>query len=227
MNIKEIINAVASDTDREHLKRLPCALDLYEVLLRVIPFDPTQEISVADLGAGTGFLSALVLDRYPKARITLIDTNEDLLEKSRKRLQKSDSQLTWLQADYVRTDPPGKYDLIVTAMSVHHLNEIDKRALFRTLYSRLNSGGFFVIADRIKAPTENLRDTYRAFWTEDCRNAGADEEAIAASLERMADDHDSYVYDQHEWLRNAGFHDVDIYYKNQMFAVFGGQKPDY
>ena len=33
--------------------------------------------------------------------------------------------------------------------------------------------------------------------------------------------------EQLEWLRNAGFRNVDTYYKNLMFAVYGGNRPDF
>ena len=227
MNIQDIIQSTANDQDLERLKQLPCAEDIFATLLRIIPFERHEEISVADLGSADGFLSALVLSQFPEANITLIESNEERLNNSRARFAENADRITCLHNDFARTDPPEKYNLIVSAFSIHNLNGIEKRALFRTLYSHVRPNGLFVIADRVKAPTERLQDKYRRNWAEESLAAGATEADISKSRERMFEDHESEIEEQLEWIRNAGFRNVDTYYKNLMFAVYGGYRPDY
>jgi tRNA (cmo5U34)-methyltransferase len=226
-NINDIIRRVATDTDRDRLLRLPCADDIYTTLLQLVPFERGADVSVAILGAGDGFEAALILDQHPTAHITLIDRDEDRLDASRARFAECVDQLTWLHSDFAREDPPEKYHLIVSAMSLHHLNDIEKRALFRTLYSRMLPTGLFINIDHVKAPTERLQDDYRRLWADQCNAAGVDEAIIRTALEGMADDHPSETEELLEWLRNAGFRNVDTYYKNLMFAVLGGYRPDF
>ena len=227
MIISEIIQSVAIDIDREWLKRLPCAEDVFATLLRLIPYEEDQEISVAILGSGDGFTAALILAQYSKARITLIDADEEHLNKSRARFADSAGRVPWLHADFARNDPPEKYDLIISVLAIHNLNGIEKRALFRTLYSRVLPNSPFLIVDHVQAPTEHLQDHYRNIWAGECRKAGLDDDTIKKARARMADDHCSEVEEQLEWLRNAGFRNVDTYYKNLMFAVYGGNRPDF
>ncbi|MBT3789413.1 MAG: class I SAM-dependent methyltransferase [Alphaproteobacteria bacterium] len=227
MNIQDIIQSTANDQDLERLKQLPCAEDIFATLLRVIPFERHEVISVADLGSADGFLSALVLSQFPEAHITLIEANEERLNNSRERFIENEHRITCLHNDFARSDPPEKYDLIVSAFSIHNLNGIEKRALYRTLYSHVRPNGLFVIADRVKAPTEKLQDNYRHSWAEESLAAGASEADISETRARMFEDHESEIEDQLEWIRNAGFRNVDVYYKNLMFAVYGGHRPDY
>jgi tRNA (cmo5U34)-methyltransferase len=227
MKTSELIQSTATDSDLERLKLLPCAVEYFDTLLRQITLEPDQEFSMVHLGSGDGFLAHMMLKRFPHAQATLIDRDEKCLELSRKRLSAFVDQVTWLHQDFARIDPPGKHELIVAMQSVHHLNDIDKRALYRTLYSRVRPGGGLLIGDRIQQPTEHLRERYRRFWREDCLAAGADESAVDASLSRMWDDHDAEIEYQIEWIRNSGFRNVDLYYKYQMFAVFGGNRPDF
>ena len=222
-----MIQSVATDIDQEWLKRLPGADDIFATLLRLIPYDEDQEISVAILGSGDGFTAALILAQYPKARLTLIDADETRLDNSRARFADCAERVTWLHADFARNDPPEKYDLIISVLAIHNLNGIEKRALYRTLYSRVVPNSPFLIIDRVQAPTEKLQDHYRNIWAEECRAAGLDESTIRAVRSRMADDHYSEIEEQLEWLRNAGFRNVDTYYKNLMFAVYGGNRPDF
>ena len=227
MDIAGIIQSVTSDVDRVRLSHLPCAEDFYGTLLQMIPFAPDEKITIADLGSADGFVSALLLARYADAHVTMIDVNEDRLQASTGRFSGRPENFSVLNEDYARSDPPERYNLVVSSLSIHHLNDIDKRALYRTLYSRLYPGGVFINADRFKAPTELLDEEYHRNWQEKARLAGASEESIALSLEHMSEDHDAEAEEQIEWIRNAGFRNADIYYKNQMFAVIGGRRPDF
>ena len=227
MSISDIIKSVATDTDIERLKRLPCAEDFYGMLLRMIPLEQDAEFTFADLGSADGFVSALILENYPNSTATLIDVDEERLNKSEARFSDQADRVNLLHADFARSDPPDKYGLVVTTHAIHHLTDIEKRALYRTLYSRLHPGGAILNGDRVLQPTDLLREEYRENWANECRAAGADEDAISKSLDRMWDDHDAEIEDQIEWIRNAGFRNVDIYYKYQMYAVFGGRRPDF
>jgi tRNA (cmo5U34)-methyltransferase len=51
-----------------------------------------------------------------------------------------------------------------------------------------------------------------------------DDRDLAAALDRMKFDRAATLEDQLEWLREAGFRDIDCTYKNLIFAVYCGIK---
>jgi tRNA (cmo5U34)-methyltransferase len=53
---------------------------------------------------------------------------------------------------------------------------------------------------------------------------GVDDRDLTAALERMKFDRAATLEDQLEWLRAAGFRDIDCAYKNLIFAVYCGIK---
>lgn len=190
------------------------------------PFEPEQAIRVLDLGSGTGLLASFVLQHYPQARLTLVDISTEMLQKARQRFQRAGERVAILELDYNTQDLPGQYDLIVSALSIHHLEAEEKRRLFQKLFHSLQPGGAFINADHIEAPTPTLFQTYKELWIARTRELGVDEADLQAALERTKLDRLSTLEDQLRWLQQCGFRDVDCYYKWLHFAVFGGRRPE-
>ena len=76
--------------------------------------------------------------------------------------------------------PSGSVALVVAALSIRHLEDADKRSLFRRILGWLKPGGTFINADQVLGPTPELEQRYREQWLQDVRRAGLAE----ADLER-------------------------------------------
>ena len=61
-------------------------------------------------------------------------------------------------------------------------------------------------------------------WVTRVRELGAGDRDLTAALERTKFDRAATLEDQLEWLRAAGFRDIDCAYKNLIFAVYCGIK---
>ena len=99
--------------------------------------------SVLELGVGTGETASVVLAAHPAARLVGIDENEPMLAVARERFPAADLRVQRLEDPL----PEGRYDLVVSAHTVHHLDDAGKSDLFRRVRSRLRPGGRFVLAD--------------------------------------------------------------------------------
>ena len=99
--------------------------------------------SILDLGVGTGETASAVLAVHPAARLTGIDENEPMLAQARDRFPGADLRVQRLEDPL----PGGNYDLVVSALTVHHLDAAGKADLFRRVRDRLRPGGRFVLAD--------------------------------------------------------------------------------
>lgn len=107
-----------------------------------------------ELGIGTGETARRVLARHPDARLVAIDASPEMLERARCMLP---GDLVELRvADLEDPLPPGRFDVVVSALTVHHLDGAGKADLFRRIDAALAPSGRFVLAD-VVVP-ENLAD---------------------------------------------------------------------
>ncbi|MGA2528728.1 MAG: class I SAM-dependent methyltransferase [Acidimicrobiales bacterium] len=98
---------------------------------------------VLDLGVGTGETLARVRVVHPGAQAIGIDESEPMLEYARRRLPGAELSVGRLEDRL----PEGSYDLVVSALAVHHLDDDAKADLFGRVAARLRSKGRFVLAD--------------------------------------------------------------------------------
>jgi tRNA (cmo5U34)-methyltransferase len=218
---QEIFDITAPTYDAHRAKLIPCYDALYR---RTTDLIPAGAKNILDLGAGTGLLSAFVRQWYPDAHIILADLSEPMLEKARQRFAE-DANVTFEVTDYTTAPITGTYDAIVSALSIHHIEDAAKRTLFDKIFSALRPGGVFVNAEQVAGPTPALDALYKTLWLQQVREAGATPDQIADSLYRQQDDRCASVEDQLDWLREADFTDVDCWFKDNRFAVLAGTRP--
>ena len=101
---------------------------------------------VLDLGAGTGSTARAVLDAQPDARLVLVDENPGMLAVAQELLPAENVERV-VVADLSDPLPDGPFDLVVSALAIHHLDGGAKRALFARVHDRVAPGGIFAMAD--------------------------------------------------------------------------------
>jgi len=200
---------------------LPSYDGIFAAALEQIPFEKDASIRVLDLGAGTGLFSWHILEEYPAATFTLCDLAPKMLEIARQRFASYSDQFTFLIKDYRQISADQKFDLVISSLSIHHLSDEDKRALFLHIHSILEDGGLFINIDQVWGPTEYWHSRYWDQWLERVRHSGASETQIEASIRRRKTyDREASLADQLLWLRQAGFSQVDCIYKHAFIGVF-------
>lgn len=106
-----------------------------------IPFEPE---SVLELGIGTGHTSAKLLQRFPDARITGLDSDPTMVFRAREQI--SDVKLARMEDPL----PDGPWDLVISVLSIHRLTDEQKRVLFRRVREQALS---LVIGDFVSLPS--------------------------------------------------------------------------
>ncbi|MEZ5581459.1 MAG: class I SAM-dependent methyltransferase [Candidatus Competibacteraceae bacterium] len=139
---------------------MPCFDRFYGTALDLISTLKTDEIKVLDLGAGTGIFAFLVSQRYPNAEFTLCDISNAMLNEAKNRFKNSRTKVEYLVKDYSAEPIVGRYDLIISALSIHHLSGAEE-ALFERLFLNLNKNGLFINADQVLGETALIEKSYR------------------------------------------------------------------
>jgi tRNA (cmo5U34)-methyltransferase len=218
--------ATGADTyDRARRKLVPCFDDFYRTALDLMPFAADDRFEVLDLGAGTGLLSAMVAEAFPKARFTLFDVTPEMLMIARQRLKPLGKRVRFVTADFAKAAPSKSYDAVVSALAIHHLPDSGKRHLFGDIFKYLTPGGVFINADQVAGETAAIDQRSRQMWIKRARELKVGERDLDAALERMKQDLPATVGQQLAWMRDSGFIEVACAYRNLIFAVLSGVKP--
>ncbi len=185
-----------------------------------------------DLGAGDGAMSALLRSAAPGSEAVLVDFSEPMLARAEQRLGPPASGWQAVRADLARPDwraalpDAGPYGAAISSYAIHHLRAERKRGLFAELFELLEPGAMFVNLDvvTITGPLTGLFDEQMALndaaWTGQAGHEHAD-----ALPDDGSEDRPDSAWSQLEWLREAGFTDVELHFKWAEGAIFGGTVP--
>lgn len=155
----------------------------------------TRPERILDLGSGSGETARRVLSRFPEAELIGVDGNADMLGAARIAL--ADYRVTLHQQRLQDPLPDGPFDLVTSALAVHHLDGAAKTDLFRRVREVVSPGARFVLADLVVP--ERPEDAYTEIdWV---------------------DDLPSSIDEQLGWLTDAGF-SRDVRWRYKDLAVF-------
>jgi tRNA (cmo5U34)-methyltransferase len=218
-----VFGAHAREYHEQRRRIVPCFDAFYGTAVELLGLRGGPVTRVLDLGAGTGLMSRAVLSRYPHAELVLLDGAAEMIEQARTQLD--GERARFVVADLRAELPEGRFDAVVSALAIHHLEHEDNRDLLRRIVRVLRPGGAYVNAEHVAGPSPWLEATYRRLWRDACLAAGAGEREISAAEERMETDRSSDVATQLGWMREAGLVDCDCFFKQLHFAVLGGWRP--
>jgi tRNA (cmo5U34)-methyltransferase len=137
------------DRPAQYLALMRAALPLYDRLQdELVRATVGRDVRlVLDLGTGTGETAARVLAAHPGARLVGVDASEQMVEMATERL--AGLRVSLGVGRLEDPLPAGPFDLVVSALAVHHLDRAGKADLFRRAAAVLRPGGRLVIADVI------------------------------------------------------------------------------
>jgi tRNA threonylcarbamoyl adenosine modification protein (Sua5/YciO/YrdC/YwlC family) len=150
---------------------------------------------ILELGTGTGETTRRLLAAHPEASLVAVDESEAMLAAAREALPERRTEFAVGRLQDAL--PRGPFDLVASALCVHHLDGAEKADLFARVRDVLIPGGRFALAD-VVVP-ENPAD---------------------ASTELTPGyDRPSTVADQLRWLGEAGFARASVAWSSGDLAV--------
>ena len=95
-------------------------------------------------------------------------------------------------------DATSPFDVVVSGLAIHHLDDNRKAAIFAEIHTMLAPGGVFVNLDLVSSETDGLHERFLR--------------AIGRTHEDPADQ-PATLCSQLQWLRNTRFAEVDCHFK--------------
>jgi tRNA (cmo5U34)-methyltransferase len=222
-HIKNAFDTIATDYDTQRKYIIPLMDEFYGAAVWAAESEKKNP-AILDIGAGTGLLSALILAKFPGASMTLMDISEKMLGVARERFA-GRKDIRFIVSDYSKADLGGPYDIACSALSIHHLGAEEKRQLFHRIFPSLRHGGIFVNADQADGETPYFRQRYLEYWNIFLQNGPLNDGQHEEILKRRDTlDRNEKLSVQLAWLRECGFTDVDVVWKNRTFIVTVARK---
>ena len=221
-DIKSKFGAVALEYDNQRRSLIPCFDDFYSCIVRSIEYS-SKQVSILDIGAGTGLLTSFVYNQYPESNYTIIDISKEMIEQAKKRFNGL-GNFEYITADYANYIFAKKYDVVVSALSIHHLEDEEKLKLYRRIFESISGGGIFINGDQFISRSRVLEEKIHHKWRTVIEKSGLTKEEISGAFERMKMDKPATTEKNIAWLEKVGFINVDLLYKYYSFGVICGMK---
>jgi tRNA (cmo5U34)-methyltransferase len=217
---------------------VPRRQEMVAALLGAAPFSTDEPLKILELGSGEGLLAEALLTRFPMASLTALDGSESMRREATTRLAAFGARARVAAFDLAALDWWDRMfsvDLVVSSLSLHHLNDAKKQYLYKAAADRLSERGALLVADLVDPQHPAARQVAADRWDALARHEA---EAIGAPelFQRFVDEHWNHfrfrdASDQPSalmhhlvWLRHAGFAAVDCWWMDAGHAVFGGFK---
>ncbi len=217
--IAERFNQGAALYDSQRKLFIPCFDDYYGTSISFLAKIRNDFKEILDLGAGTGLLTHYLYEQFPGAQFTLIDISNHMLEIARKRFSGLNNFHFDIH-DYSKKLPANRFDLIASALSIHHLEDEDKAFLYSNVSDALEENGYFVNLDQFNASSEFINQKYMEFWhagvAAQCGGAKAD---LELWRKRRDLDKENTIDETIAMLKNAGFKTIECIYRYLNFGV--------
>ena len=157
-----------------------------------------QATTILDLGVGAGETAKRVFQIHSKSRLIGIDSSAEMLRGATQILP--EQRVTLLQQDLAAPLPDQIFDLVISALAIHHLEGDNKARLFLDVARRLRPGGYFVMGDVIVP----------------------DDPADALIENEPGYDYPSTIDEQLSWMKEAGL-TAEIVWIRKDLAVLRGE----
>lgn len=216
----------------------PNRVKMAQVVCAMLPFEADAAVRMLDLGPGTGFLCAHVLQAFPRAHLIAVDGAHAMVQQAQARLREKAHSLTWRICTFQELAQTAStlpvLDAVVSSFALHHLAAEQKLELYRALFGRMRAGSWLINADIVALPGTIIEERYQRLRClgiqQRARQQLGEErtlEEIAASLAKLEQedgDQPLPLARDLQLLRDAGFREVDCFWKETREAVWGGVK---
>lgn len=171
------------------------AYEKFQELVVLAAYAEWRSGRVLELGTGTGETARRLLERLEDVQLVSVDESAEMLAAAAGTLPSDRVEL--VQGRLQDALPAGPFDLVVSALAIHHLDDHEKPSLFARVRDALGPGGRFVLADVIVP----------------------DDASQAVIPLTPGYDKPSPLADQLGWLQDAGFRSVDVIWRHDDLAI--------
>jgi tRNA (cmo5U34)-methyltransferase len=191
---------------------VPGFADLHRMTTILLAEHVAPDAQVLVLGAGGGLELRALAEAEPRWTFVGIDPAAEMLKQAERTLGPLNARVQ-LQQGYIDDAPAGPFDAATCLLTLHFLDVDERRRTAREIHRRLRPGAPFVAAHSSFPQADAERARWLSRYAAYAVASGADptlannaRAAVDASLNLLTPEQDAQI------LREAGFHDVELFY---------------
>jgi tRNA (cmo5U34)-methyltransferase len=221
-SVKRHLDIDADVYDVEIRRLIPDYDDMLDTGVEVLAALAAPAARVLDLGGGTGSLSAAVLQALPRARVTVLDVDVDMLAQARRRLAGFGDRVGFLEGSFLGPLPAA--DAVVASLALHHVHDLEaKTELYRAIHAALTPGGVFVNLDAAVSDTPRCNALVFDRMAARMAEHGITEGQARGHFAAWAQEDRYFPLDAELGaLRRAGFAEVECFWRRGLSAISCG-----
>ena len=198
-----------------------------ELMTRAAAAINPSATNLLDIGCGAGNYSLKLLQLLPNLNVTLLDLSLPMLNRAAQRIQPyTNGHIKTIQADIREVElDPDHFDIILAGAVFHHLRSDDEwQTVFEKCYRFLKPGGSIWISDLIEHSNPLVQVLMWERYGDYLQELGGPtyREKVFGYIEQ--EDTPRPLMFQLDMLHKAGFPNIEILHKNNVFAAFGAIK---
>ena len=223
---------------------VPGRTEQMQALLQLIPARPDEVFTIVELAAGGGILAETILKHFPACHYVALDGSATMRTQMAQRLAAYQDRLTilpfLLEEQVWRDALPSPLRCVVSSLCVHHLDDEEKRTLFRDMFARIEPGGVLLLADVIRPATLQVAALFAQQYDDIVRTQSMTIRGDLSGFDQFQElewnyflydynnpnsyDKPSQLSDQLRWLHEIGYKHVDCFWMQAGHAVYGGYR---
>jgi len=215
---RDFYDALARDYNDAILRCVPRYHEMIDAIFAYLPAALRPQ-RILELGCGGGHLTRRILDAFPDAILTAVDLSGEMLKMTRPAA--ATDRLELVCDDFAHLCfQPASFDLVLSSISIHHVDHDAKQELFGQTMAALRPGGVLCYSDQFSGETPEIYQRHIDRWHVEAKLLGASEEEWDSWMRHHEeDDHHATLSEQMQWLRDAGFASVDCVWRNLLWTV--------
>ena len=203
-NIAEEFDAFSKNYTEDMVSCVPHYMILLDFFTKNLP-DHFEPQTVLDLGCGNGNITNSLLELFPKAKYTLVDASQDMIDLCQ-------SRFNLFNVNYVNSYfndfkfEAHRFDLIVAGFSLHHCARDDKPILYKNIHKALKPDGIFSCSDLMLNKDDMEHTKHLKDWEAFVSKSFPDGEKWSWLEEHYKQfDNPNSINNHLHWLKEAGF----------------------
>lgn len=131
--------------------------DFYKTVSEPIP-DTDKPLLILDLGCGTGLEIEDIYKKAPNAYLFCVDVSGEMLAKLKEKYSAFGKKIKLFKESYlIFRYEPGKYDFIVSVMTMHHFEYDAKLKLYNSIRNSLKDNAVYIEGDYVVSKNEEKK----------------------------------------------------------------------
>lgn len=207
----------------EHVKQsVPMYDEIHSLITDIAAWFLEENTIVYDIGTSTGKVISSLNQKYANKIINYIgiDSSEDMIKKT-KELFENNENVKIIHQDVTDDYIFENASLITSVLTLQFIPERKRQELVNKIYKGLNKGGGFIVVEKVVGSNSRFNEIWIDLYHELKLKNGLSEKHVFDKAKAIRGIMKPYTVDENiHMIKEAGFKDVDTFFKWNNFAGF-------